>query len=591
MNSTSPASDIRRFFEDAFWERVSRSPQTLTALGIKRHQDRLDDLSDERQQTDRNLLQAQLQQLRQFDFASLAPEDRFSYRIFQYDAEKALDRFQYRFHDYLVNQKFGLHTQFPAFMINMHHIENLQDARHYISRLKAFDQSCNQVLDGLDRRQSMGVVPPVFLFPQMIGDCEEFVGGEENAARIENNVLFEDFTIKLEALDGVSPLERDALIEGVERALQETVFPAYRKLIAHLKRQQASAPEESGAWALPDGAGFYQMCLKQHTSTTLTPDEIHALGIREVARIQQEIIALKTGMEFEGSLQDFFSFARKSPYFYFEQTEQGRQACLAKLDGFIERIRALLPTLFTALPENDLLVKPVERHREKTAGLAFYQGPAADGSRPGIFYVNLSDLRQLPSFMMEALAYHEALPGHHMQFSIANRLRDLPTFRRYIDTNGYVEGWALYSELFTKEQGLYQDPWSDFGRLVEELKRACRLVVDTGIHARRWTRQQAIDYMLAHIPSSLGHVVKEVDRYIVMPGQATSYKVGMAEILSLRARARAALGEQFDIRRFHDELLRHGPLPLPFLAEQIECWMRENQGLPPTETQAATESL
>jgi uncharacterized protein (DUF885 family) len=571
---TGQSDRIREFFENAFQERVSRSPQTLTSLGIKSRQDELDDLSDAWRKAERDLILDQLHRLAQFDYASLDPSDQLNYRIFKHDAEQALERFRFRFHDYLINQKFGLHTQFPVFMINMHRVEDLADAKNYIGRLRALDQSCAQLIVELDKREQLGVIPPAFLFPQMIGDCRSFIGGQTADGQLEHNVLYEDFQAKLGTLEGVDQRGRDALLNDVKHALRESVLPAYRRLTAYLEKQQAKAPAEAGAWSLPDGSDFYKMCLERHTSTTLSADEIHRLGMEDVLRIQRGILALKDSLGFRGSLQALFSFARDNPDFYYSQTAEGRQEYLDDLNAMIAHVETLLPRLFNQLPQDRLLVKAVERHREKTAGIAFYEGPAADGSRPGIFYVNLYDLKQLPSFTMEALAYHEALPGHHMQFAIANRLQNLPTFRRYTDYTAYIEGWGLYSELFTKEFGLYQDPWSDFGRLAQELKRACRLVVDTGIHHRRWSRQQAIDYLYENIPSSRAQVIKEVDRYIVMPGQATAYTVGMVEILKLRQRARASLCEKFDIRDFHDELLRHGPLPMGLLDEQIAAWTR-----------------
>jgi uncharacterized protein (DUF885 family) len=572
VETTTHSDRMRRFFEESFQERVSRAPQKLTALGIRKRQDQLDDLSEAGLEADCDLVRGQLQRLEQFDFAALSPADQLDYRVFKRDAEQTLERFRYRFHGYPINQKFGLHTDFPAFMINMHRIADLEDARNYIARLHALESSCGQVIEELGKRESLGIIPPSFLFPQILGDCRNFIGDSSQGVGLERNVLYQDFRAKLEKLDGTGRDARGRLLDDLKLALQGSVMPAYKRLIAALERQAAHAPAEGGAWSLPDGESYYRMCLERHTSTTLSAEDIHRLGLDDVARIRQEMLALKDRLGYHGNLTDLFSFARDDPEFYYAQTEEGRQACLDDLNRAIVKARAMLPDLFTVLPQDELLVKAVEPHREKTAGLAFYEGPAADGSRPGIFYVNLYDLRQLPTFIIDALAFHEALPGHHMQFSIANRLHDLPAFRRYGDYNAYVEGWGLYSERIAGEAGLYQDTWSDFGRLVQELKRACRLVVDTGIHARRWTRQQAIDYLYENIPSNLGQITKEVDRYIVMPGQATSYTVGMMEILRLRDRARAILGGRFDLRAFHDALLRSGPLPLLLLEEQIEAW-------------------
>lgn len=567
------ATELHRFFEQAFQARLERLPQTLTTLGIRRRQDELDDYSDAARVAERDLVQAQLEQLERFDPARLSVEDRLSYEMFRYEAQALLDGFRFRHHGYLVNQKFGLHTDFPAFMINMHGVTERADALAYIARLRAFDRACRQVLVELERREALGVVPPAYLFEQMIGDCRSFIG-DDDPLGLEGNPLYLDLSDKLKRLAELPPAERQALLDDAARALAESVLPAYRRLTEALERQQARAPAEAGAWALPDGDAWYRFCLARETTTSLSADEIHALGQREVARLQDGILGLRDRLGIDGDLAELFEYAREHPGFYHPDSEAGRNRYLAEMNQAVAEIEPRLPELFNRLPRDALLIKPVEPHREKTAGLAFYQGPAADGSRPGIFYLNLHDMRQLPTFATEALAYHEALPGHHLQFSIANQLHHLPSFRRYAWYNAYIEGWGLYSEQITRDIGLYQDPWSDFGRLVQELKRACRLVVDTGIHARRWTRQQAIDYLYCNIPSSMGQVINEVDRYLVMPGQATTYTVGMAEILRLRRRAKDALGERFDLRGFHDELLRHGALPLSLLERQMDAWAR-----------------
>lgn len=572
--SIRAAHGIDRFFETTFEERINRSPQLLTALGIKRHQDRLDDLSDAKLEGDRKLIEDQLRRLQDFDYAGLSPGEQLNYRVFRIEAEWLLKRYRYRFHEYLLTQKFGLHTDFPAFMINMHRIETVRDAEDYLARLRALSQAGEQVIHGMDRRADMGIVPPAFLFPQMIEDCRRFAGEPDGGEAVQSNVLFEDFRRKLEKLPDLHQSTRDKLLHEAGAALREHVIPAYQRLQHYLERQISQAPPEGGACSMPEGDAYYRACLEKHTSTSLSAEAIHQLGLAEVSRIREKIISLQPRLGYHGSLEALFEYAREHPGFYHPQTEAGREACLAELNGYAGKMSALLPQLFATLPQDELLIKAVESHRERTAGLAFYEGPSSDGSRPGIFYVNLYDLGQLPVFMLEALAYHEALPGHHLQFSIANRLHALPRFRRYVDCTAYIEGWGLYSERLAKEIGLYENPWSDFGRLAYELKRACRLVVDTGLHARAWTRQQAIDYLHGNTPSSLAQVVKEIDRYIVMPGQATSYKIGMEELFRMRTQAQHILGQRFDLRAFHDELLRHGPLPLALLEEQITTWAR-----------------
>ncbi len=574
--SSNPA--LHAFFEAAYEERIARSPQTLTTLGIRRSQHRLDDYSDEARQEEYRLVVDQLARLKTFDPAKLDEEDRLSYDLFAFEAEQFIEAHAFRHNHYLVNQKFGLHSDFPAFMINMHRIETIEDAQSYIARLHAFDLACNQVIGELERRQTLGVVPPVFLFEQMIGDCRAFIGPDQADASAQQNPLYKDLQDKLSPLDSLSPDQHTELLAQAEMALKQSVLPAYARLARFLEAQQQHAPEQGGAWSLPDGEAFYAYCLRSETTTYLTAEQVHQLGLLEMARIREELAALQPELGITGDLTDLLEHARVDSSFYYPQTPEGRKTYLEDLQKPIDRMAEQLDTLFTRLPEDALLVKPVEPHREKTAGLAFYQVPASDGSRPGIFHINLHDMGQLPSYITEALAFHEALPGHHMQFAIANRLHELPAFRRTAWYNAYIEGWGLYAELVAWEIGAYTGPWDDFGRLVQELKRACRLVVDTGIHAYRWSRDQAIDYLHDNVPVSRAQAIMEVDRYIVMPAQATSYKVGMEELLKLRRHAQEALGDRFDMRLFHDELLRHGALPLDILEQQVERWMGRRRG-------------
>lgn len=562
-------SPLKQFLEDAFAASVRLSPETLTRMGIPERQGELDDRSPEAAETLHRLQHEQLAGLRRFDIADLDASDRMNYRLFERELSEAIARYPYRHHNYLINQKFGLHNDFPAFMINLHRVQTLEDAQNYIARLETFGATARQVIEGLSYREEQGIVPPQYLFPQIIGDCSAFIG---NASRVENNALYQDFSTKLKGLGECSESQHSDLLRQARIALQESVLPGYRELVAFLQDQQQRAPAQGGAWALPDGDDYYAACLAQETSTALTAEEIYQYGKEEVARIQQEMLRLCPALGVQGDLQALFEHARQAPQFYFAQTAQGREACLAALDELISAMHPRLPALFVNLPKDELEVRAVEAHREKTAGLAFYQGPSADGKRPGVFYANLHDLQQLPTFVLAALAYHEAVPGHHMQFSIANRLTDLPSFRRYSSHNAYIEGWALYAERICHEIGLYDDSWANFGRLDQELKRACRLVADTGVHARRWTREQTIRYLFENTPATWAQAEMEADRYVVMPGQATTYKVGMRAILTLRTSVRSLLGESFDLRLFHDELLRHGPLPLDLLAELVDSW-------------------
>ena len=328
-------------------------------------------------------------------------------------------------------------------------------------------------------------------------------------------------------------------------------------------------------WRLPKGAAYYSHLLRNYTTTKLSAEDIHQLGLSNVARIHGEMKAIMQQVKFQGDLQAFFAFMREDPQFYFPETPEGKAAYLAEAKSLIDTIEQRLPEYFGILPKAELNIKAVEAFREKSAGKAFYQAPSADGSRPGIYYANLYKMADMPKYQMAALAYHEGIPGHHMQRAITVELQDIPKFQRYVSFTAFTEGWGLYTEYLPKEMGFYQNPYADFGRLAMELWRACRLVVDTGIHAKKWSREQAIQYLQDNTPNPAGDTIKAIERYIVYPGQATAYLIGKIKILELRENAKAQLGDKFDIRSFHDEVLRYGPVPLSLLEENIQRWVQQ----------------
>ena len=336
-----------------------------------------------------------------------------------------------------------------------------------------------------------------------------------------------------------------------------------------MKRQQAIAPTQDGIWRFPQGAEYYRALLANYTTTDLTPDQIHQIGLDNVARIHDEMRAIMEQVGFEGSLQQFFEFTRTDERFYYDD----RETYLADAQAKLAAMEARLPEFFSTLPTDPLVIKPVEAFREKSAGKAFYQRPAPDGSRPGTYYVNLYNLDDMSKNELEALAYHEGLPGHHLQLSIQTQLGDVPPFRRFGGVTAYSEGWGLYSEELGKDMGFYTDPYSDFGRLGMELWRAARLVVDTGLHHKRWSREEAIQYLTDNTPNPDGDIRKAIERYAVYPGQATAYMIGKLKIMELRDRARTQLGDEFDIRAFHDVILTSGPVPLSIMEENVDAWI------------------
>ncbi len=566
------------FFEAAFQEKVSRSPMRQARLGLKTSYDQWDDLSDAFAIESVEVVKRQLAALREtIDRDALGDETRLSYDLFVDAAEEEIASHRFRFHTYPVNQMFGWQSSVPSFLINYHRIDSLEDAECYIRRLERVEPLFEQLVVGLRARAEKGIVAPKFVFPHVLSDSRNIISGAPFDDSGEDGTLLADFREKVAALE-VDDAARQKLIERASDALRGPFRAGYDELIACVTGLEESATADDGVWKLPDGAEFYRHRLERITTTTLSAEEIHATGLAEVARIHDEMRAIMKKVEFEGSLQDFFEFMRTDEQFYLEDTAAGRKAYLDRATHIIEAMRERLDELFITKPKADLIVKAVEAFRERSAGKAFYQRPSPDGSRPGVYYANLYRMADMPTYQAEALAYHEAIPGHHMQLAIAGELTDLPQFRRYGGYTAHSEGWGLYSEYVPKEIGFYEDPYSDFGRLAMELWRACRLVVDTGIHDKRWTRQKAIDYLIENTPNPEGDAVKAIERYIVMPGQATAYKIGMLKILELREAAREALGDRFDIRAFHDVVLRNGPVPLTTLETLVDRWVAGSKG-------------
>jgi uncharacterized protein (DUF885 family) len=466
----------------------------------------------------------------------------------------------------------GLQSQLPAFMINTHRVNSLADAEAYIARLRGVKARFAQAIELMNAAEAKGALPPRFVFPYVISDARNVITGAPFTPAADSP-LWADFKAKVATLELDDVTRERLLVEG-EAALKESVLPAYQALIAHAEAAEARAGTDDGIWRTENGARYYDFLLAGYTTTTMTASEIHELGLAEVARIQTEMRAIMTQVGFSGDLQQFFEWLRTEPRFYYPETTEGKEAYLREATRLIDGMRERLPELFRTLPKAPMIVKAVEPFRERSAGKAFYQRPSQDGTRPGVYYANLYRMADMPKYEMEALAYHEGIPGHHMQLAIAGELEELPRFRRFGGFTAYSEGWGLYTERLPKELGFYQDPYSDFGRLVMELIRAVRLVVDTGLHAKQWTREQVIEYHLANLPMTRDAATKATERYIVMPGQATAYTVGMLKILELRRKSEEALGERFDIRDFHDVILRSGPLPLDLLEEQVEAWIR-----------------
>jgi uncharacterized protein (DUF885 family) len=570
---TTESKKVNAFFQKSFDESVDMYPEFQTRLGIKKEYGKLNDNSFAFLEKTHEINKKELAWLTDsVNVKALSKEALLSYKLFKQTLENNIEDYKYRLHDYPVNQMFGAQSGKPAFMINMHRIDNAKDAEDYVSRLNGFNSFFSQLVENLKAREAIGIIPPKFVFDKVIEDSENILIGQPFDSTDQKSTLLNDFLEKIDTLD-IAADTKSNLETRARHALLTSVKPAYLSLISFMKAQKERANYDHGAWKFPDGEAFFNTALKRTTTTNLTANEIHEIGLNEVARIHGEMDVIRNTVGFEGTLQDFFQFMKTDKQFYYTADKQGKDAYLKEAIHLIDSMKTRLDELFITKPKADIKVKAVESFREKSAGKAFYNRPAADGSRPGIYYANLYDMESMPSYQMEALAYHEGIPGHHMQLAIQQELEDVPMFRKYGGYTAYTEGWGLYSEFIPKEMGFYADPYSDFGRLAMELWRACRLVVDTGIHSKKWTREEGIKYYTDNTPNAELDAIKMVERHIVMPGQATAYKIGMMKILELREKAKNALGDSFDLREFHEVVIAQGAIPLNVLEDFVDAYI------------------
>jgi len=580
-NTAQPAQTetqrLNAFFQEQYDLTLSRSPMTKSFLGIKDEDyGKWNNPSLGHSIENFNIQIAAYQKmLDEFDYDLLDANTQLSWRLAEYNAKRAERNLAYIDYNYPFHQMRGTHSQIPAFLINQHRITSQQDAKDYISRLVGTREYLGGNVQNARRRYENGIHPPAFVYGKVIDAAQNVINGAPFGGENDSPLLgdFKAKVAKLELDDAI----KIALIAEAEAALLTSVAPAYEALIEEMQTQGQTAGDDDGVWKLPEGAAYYANRLQHMTTTDMTPTQIHDLGLAEVARLHDEMREIMSQVNFEGDLPAFMQFMRTDPQFYYPDTDEGRSAYMAEATRMIDVMRERLDEIFITKPKAEMIVKAVEPFREASAGKAFYQRPALDGSRPGTYYANLYKMESMPSYQMEALAYHEGIPGHHMQGSISQELQDIPMFRKFGRYTAYSEGWGLYSEFIPKEMGFYSDPYSDFGRLSMELWRAGRLVVDTGLHDKRWTRQQAIDYLVENTPNSVSDCTSAIERYIVMPGQATAYKIGMIKILDLRENARTSLGDKFDIREFHDVVLANGAVPLSVLEELVGEWVTAKQ--------------
>lgn len=557
------------FFDTLFDRDITNSPNRQTSLGLKtERQGQWTDNSD----TYANARTAEKIQdlaslVANFDYAKLSPKGQLSYDIFRFDTQQAIENAKFMRHFYVADQFQGQFTWPLSLLQNNHKIDTNQDALDYIARVKGIEAMMQEMVKQSQDREAFGVMAPQFAFPAMMLDIKSI---------IDQSPLTADFSAKVAVLD-ISKSAKASLLKQANEAIEGEFVRGYTSLLNEVTRLSKLQQKNVGVWALPDGDQFYQNRVKHHTNLDMTAAQIHDFGKADVARIHDEMRGIMKTVGFTGTLQEFFAFVRNDPNNFYADTDAGREAFLADARQETAEIFKVAPAFFKRLPKAGLEVRRVEEWRENSTSIAFYNRPSMDGRRPGIYYANLADMKGVQKYVFKAITYHEGVPGHHFQIALAQELDGLPKFRKFGGGNAFVEGWALYAEKLAKEMGFYVDPMHDFGRLQDEIWRSVRLVTDTGIHSKKWTRQQAIDYFIENTPISEQDITTEVERYFVNPGQALGYKMGMSKIEALRAKAEAQLSTNFDIRDFHEVVIGAGPMPLPVLEQQVNHYIIANQ--------------
>ena len=581
-SAASETECINLWFDSKFEEELAFSPLRQTSLGLRTDYDKIDDLSVEAEQRQLDWWQESTAEMEaNFDYGELSDDAKLSWDMWQFRKDQVEQAANFRNQDYIFHQMNGAHSALPSFLISQHRVETEADMTAFISRISGIGTAIDQLLVRAQSNAAAGTRPPQFSYDAVIAESRKITSGApfDDGGASALWTASEGHLARLTESGTITETRADELREQARTALTQNMQPAYQRVIDWFTKDRPNADAEAqGVSELADGAEFYNFRLNQMTTTSLTADEIHDIGLSEVARIRGEMETIKNAVGFDGDLQAFFTFMREDDQFYFSDDDKGAQDYIDAAEEHLAFIKTRLPDYFGILPKAPLEVRRVEPFREQDGAAQHYRPGTPDGSRPGIYYAHLSDMRAMSIPSLEVIAYHEGNPGHHMQLSIAQELTGVPKFRAQ---GGYIpafgEGWGLYSEKLAKEMGAYKDPYSDFGRLTTEMWRAIRLVVDTGIHSKGWSEQQSVDYFLANSPIPEAAVKSEVRRYIVMPGQATAYKIGMIKIQELRAEAEQALGDKFDIRGFHDTVLGGGPVPLDLLEKRVDQWVAKMQ--------------
>lgn len=564
--------DIRHFYDRTFVRLVLQSPETVTQLGIPIlydwTKDEWDDVSDAYLWKSFLQTKEDYATLLSYDFAKQSQTNQLNTKILLTFLKNKVDGEVFFYHNYPINQFGGIQSSLPILLTSKHKLASKSDIKGYIARLKGFEIKFDQVLEGLKIREQNGIIPPKFVIERVLDEMRDFVG-----KGVESNILFTNFKEKVAVIKDLSAEEKSDFTQQVAHAIQTSVFNAYQKLIGYHEMLYTKATTDDGVWKLPNGDAYYRYQLKVNTTTDLNPEDVYQIGLKEVARIEKEMRTILNNegyMDTTKTLGKIIQSINMEKRFLFPESDKGKAMVLAEYQRIIEVANKELNLAFDIRPKASLTVERLPEFKEVGEAKGSYFSPAMDGSKGGVFFINLRKVSEHPKYSMKTLAYHEGVPGHHFQKGIQTELKGLPVFRKVVPFTAYIEGWALYAEQLAYELGLYKnDPWGNLGRLQAEMWRACRLVVDAGIHYKKWTREEAIKYMVNHTGMSESETITEVERYIVNPGQACAYKIGMMKILELRERAKYALGNKFDLQTFHRVILKDGSVPLDVLEENV----------------------
>ena len=582
--------NIKHFYDKVFVQLVIDSPELTTQIGIPvlydLSKDELDDVSDKNQWKYFNKIKEDYKTLQSYNFESQSEENKLNTKILSSFLGKQVEGERFFYHDYPVNQMHGVQNNLPSLMESSHKLRDESDIEAYITRLSKFGTKFDQVLEGLKIAEEKGIIPPQFIIDRVLSEMSGFVGNKEkdsihiktdDADPVKSNILYVNFNSKVSKIEGLTEEEKDAYSSRVAEQVRTTVFDAYNALILYFEALKSKATTDAGVWKFPDGDAFYQYQLSMMTTTDYTPKEVHQIGLSEVDRIKTEMRDILNDQGYADTSREIGEIIQelnKEERFLYQNNDKGRKEILEGYNTILDEINAGLDNAFDIRPKAAMEVKRVPEFKEEGSAGAYYTPPAMDGSKGGIFYANLRAVTETVKFGMKTLAYHEGIPGHHFQIAIQGELEDVPIFRTFPLFTAYTEGWALYAEQLAWELGFYKnDPFGNLGRLQAEMFRSVRLVVDTGIHYKKWTREEAIEYMIANTGMTTGEVVTEIERYIVMPGQACAYKIGMLKILELREKAKKKLGNKFNLKEFHNVVLKNGAVPLDILEEIIDDYI------------------